>query len=511
MEADKELTGLSNAETKSSILFLPELFEDDPFFQKKKKLLEDLSLDGQEIMSLKSSSSPSQWKDILDIMLKRARIINLNEIELYFAGADVYNFVSPRNELEALHSVIGLVESSMSSDKHEVESLLGLMHKAAFDLIHQLGEKVGEETRVVRESSCEKENSLMQWGKSNGVNTKLEITYVEGAGRGAIATENLKVGDIAMEIPLSLLICDKDVIESDMFPILKKIDGIESETMLLLWSMKEKHNLHSKYKLYFESLPEAFNTGLSFGVSAIMGLDGTILLEEIVQAKEHLRTQYEQLFPAICESHPDIFPAELYTWEQFLWACELWYSNSMKIMFDDGKLRTCLVPIAGFLNHSTCPHILHYGKTDPVTKSVKFPLSRPCNAGDQCFLSYGNFSSSHLLTFYGFMPKQENPYDVIPLDFDIATDEDCVDGEPCEWGTHMVRGTWFSKNNGIFNYGLPPPLLDHLRRARGSTSKAKTRVMFYSKSFLFFIFISLQFPVIWHVNQLSFSRTYHSC
>lgn len=69
---------------------------------------------------------------------------------------------------------------------------------------------------------------------------------------------------------------------------------------------------------------------------------------------QHLRAQYDKLFPALCNEHPDIFPPELYTWEQFLWACELWYSNSMKIMFADGKLRTCLIPIAGFLNHSVC-------------------------------------------------------------------------------------------------------------------------------------------------------------
>lgn len=58
---------------------------------------------------------------------------------------------------------------------------------------------------------------------------------------------------------------------------------------------------------------------------------------------------------------------------------------------------------------------MHYGKVDPVTNSVKFPLSRPCNAGEQCFLTYGNFSSSHLLTFYGFLPQKQNPYEVIPL------------------------------------------------------------------------------------------------
>lgn len=118
----------------------------------------------------------------------------------------------------------------------------------------------------------------------------------------------------------------------------------------------------------------------------------------------------------------------------------------MKIVFSDGRLRTCLVPIAGFLNHSVhaifflikytipylwfrapqfgiplarqlYPHVTRYGKVDPASDSLRLILSRPCNGGEQCFLSYGSFPSSHLVTFYGFLPRDldQNPYDVIPL------------------------------------------------------------------------------------------------
>ncbi|XP_027176110.1 uncharacterized protein LOC113775431 isoform X2 [Coffea eugenioides] len=479
MEVNQAYISPNTAETDDEISFVLDLSENDPLFQKKKKLLEDVGIDPKGSVALNIASNPDHLKHVLDMMLKRARIINLNEIELYFGGADFSNLVdfnSPRNELEALHSVLRLIDCSISNGKVKNKNSLQEIRNATVNMIDELGHKYGEETKVVQDSSCEKEECLLQWGKSNGLHTKLEIAYVEGAGRGAIAKEDLKIGDIALEVPVSLVISENLVFETDMFPILEKIEGISSETMLLLWSMKEKHNSNSNFNLYFDTLPAVLNTGLSFGVNAIMALDGTILLEEIVQAKEHLRNQYEQLFPVLYENYPDVFPPELYTWEQFLWACELWYSNSMKIMFSDGKLRTCLIPVAGFLNHSMCPHITHYGKVDPLTDSVKFPLSRPCNAGEQCFLTYGNFSSSHLLTFYGFLPRQKNPYDVIPLDIDIAQDEDCEDaGRMSDWDSHMVRGTWFSRNNGIFNYGLAPPFLDHFRRARGPISRTKTR------------------------------------
>lgn len=80
----------------------------------------------------------------------------------------------------------------------------------------------------------------------------------------------------------------------------------------------------------------------------------------IFLCSQHLRIQYDELVPALCNKYPDVFPPELYTWEQFLWACELWYSNSMKVMFPDGKLRTCLIPFAGFLNHSVCTLPLYF-------------------------------------------------------------------------------------------------------------------------------------------------------
>ncbi|KAH7861513.1 hypothetical protein Vadar_027210 [Vaccinium darrowii] len=468
MEDGKLHLSIKAIENDQHLLVL-KLSEDDPLFEKKKKILESKGFNLQGQVVLENHSGPDWTNKTMDVLLQRARIMCSDELELYFSGVDVnsVHLYNPRIELEALHSILSFINKALSSGYHTISDILHDLRDSSVNMIQELGDKFRPESRIVTNYSCDKERSLLLWGESKGVRRTLEVAYFEGAGRGAIATKDLKVGDNALEIPVSAIISEELVCESDMFPILEKIDGISLETMMLLWSMKEKHNPDSKFKLYFDALPEVFNTGLTFGVDAIMALEGTLLLEETVQAKEHLRTQYDELFPALCNDHPDIFPTELYTWDQFLWACELWYSNGMKVMFTDGKLQTCLVPIAGFLNHSLCPHVLHYGKVDSATNSLKFPLSRPCNAGEQCYLSYGKFSSSHLVTFYGFLPQGENPYDVISLDIG-AKIEDC--SEDCcplsNWTNHMVRGTWFSKNHGIFHYGLPPPLLDHFRLAR---------------------------------------------
>lgn len=376
--------------------------------------------------------------------------------------------------MEALNSIVLLTDISLSSCTHLHTNILQGLRQKILDLISDFGDKNSVKGVVEKDHSCDQEEHLIEWGESNGAMTHLKVAYIEGAGRGAIAREDLKVGDTALEIPVSIIISEELVYETDMYGVLKEIDGISSETILLLWSMKEKYNCDSKFKIYFDTLPEKFNTGLSFSIEAITMLDGTLLLEEIMQARQHLHAQYDELFPALSNHFPDIFPPELYTWDKFLWACELWYSNSMKIMYSDGKLRTCLIPIAGFLNHSLCPHVTHYGKVDPATKSLKFCLSRPCRSGEECCLSYGNFSSSHLVTFYGFLQQGDNPYDVIPLDIDGSAGDSIEDIPVSNCMTHMVRGTWLSKDNRIFYYGLPSPLLDHLRKSRNPMLHTKT-------------------------------------
>ncbi|CAN8271150.1 unnamed protein product [Cochlearia groenlandica] len=447
--------------------------EDDHLYQEKKNLLSCKGLSEKETFSIDVSSLSQHLLNVsLEKLLQFGRIANLDKVEVYF-GEDACSpsgVYSVRNEISALSWILSLIPVISKTQNNALEALREAVRSRINEVV--VTEK-DEASRVVYDTP-EKERRLVQWGQSNGVKTKLQIAQIDGYGRGAIATEDLEFGDVALEIPISSIISEEYVYNSDMYPILEKIDGMTLETMLLLWTMKEKHNTESRFKPYFDSLQDNFQTGLSFGVDAIMVLDGTLLLDETMQAKELLRERYDELVPLL-SNHMRVFPPEFYTWEHYLWACELYYSNSMQIKFPCGKLKTCLVPIAGFLNHSIYPHIVKYGKVDVETSSLKFPLSRPCKKEEQCFLSYGNYASSHLLTFYGFLPKGDNPYDVIPIDFDVIDDEEDTKNE-FSWTSHMLRGTWLSNNHDIFHYGLPTPLLNYLRKAHGLVHHSETNL-----------------------------------
>ncbi|KAJ3693386.1 hypothetical protein LUZ60_008866 [Juncus effusus] len=427
-------------------LSIPPLSQNDLFYIDKMKLSDARGLNYK--FELSTIISCNEINELIDQMLQTARIHYMDEIEIYFAGDEDLGPFSSRNEIESLNLLLRMINSVESTASNDKLKILKEIKKGILANFDSLGNQ--DLNELIIDEKNEIEGSLLKWGEINGVQSKLNIAYFEGAGRGLIASEDLSIGENAIEIPESLIISEDLVFKSDMYNVLKDLEEITSETMILLWSMRERFNSDSKFKLYFQTLPENFQTGLSFGIEALSALQGTLLFEELMQAKEHLRQQYDTLFPSLSTNYPNIFQKEIFTYNKYLWACELWYSNSMKVIFSDGKLKTCLVPIAGLLNHSLSPHILHYGKVDSITKCLKFPLSRPCKKGEQCFLSYGSFPSSHFFTFYGFIPKGDNIYDFIPLDFD-AQEEKSI--------SHMVRGTWLSKSSN----GLPPKLISHLR------------------------------------------------
>lgn len=99
------------------------------------------------------------------------------QVELYFSG-DVVNLehcVSPRNELEALHSVHEAINNSVSSESCTIKNIKHKLQEETVNRIHEVGNKFREETRVVGDSSVEKENKLLEWAIKNGMKTQLHI------------------------------------------------------------------------------------------------------------------------------------------------------------------------------------------------------------------------------------------------------------------------------------------------------------------------------------------------
>src|ERR1044072_2797588 len=99
-------------------------------------------------------------------------------MELYFAednGCTSVGFYSPRNELEALNSVLFFIDESLSSCTLLHTNILQGLRQTVLDLISNFGEKNSVKGVVENDRNCDQEERLIEWGESNGVRTQLKI------------------------------------------------------------------------------------------------------------------------------------------------------------------------------------------------------------------------------------------------------------------------------------------------------------------------------------------------
>jgi len=120
---------------------------------------------------------------------------------------------------------------------------------------------------------------------------KVIISDFKGTtGRGIAAAVDIDEGDVVVEIPEALLFNAKRAHESELAPIFAEVEGLDDDSVLLLFLIYEKFvNPSSKWKPYFDSLPQTFSTALGFDVYELLELDGTSLMEETIAVKEHIR------------------------------------------------------------------------------------------------------------------------------------------------------------------------------------------------------------------------------
>eukprot|EP00798_Chlamydomonas_sp_ICE-L_P010016 gene10016-7903_t len=207
--------------------------------------------------------------------------------------------------------------------------------------------------------------------------------------RGLMATEDLDPGDVAISLPSSLLISYKTAKESDLGAVLQRLPGLGEEAIALIWTMVERREPESPFAAYWASLPDHFGTGLSVAgspypdISApgedqpsrdpLARLSGTAAHKEALAARKHLLDQFQALSPffeTLCRAYPSFIKPELFEWQAYLWAVELWYAYAIQVQFPGGDVRPCLTPYIGLMNHSPWPHIVHFSKVDPETDNL---------------------------------------------------------------------------------------------------------------------------------------------
>ncbi|CAG8711408.1 177_t:CDS:2, partial [Cetraspora pellucida] len=120
---------------------------------------------------------------------------------------------------------------------------------------------------------------------------------------------------------------------------------------------------------------------------------------------------YLQLFNNLITNHPDLFPLERFTQDDYIWAlCTIW-SRGMDFQLSDKQFR-CIAPFADMLNHSLDVELCHI--YDPKLNRLQILAGKEYKAGEQVFINYGPVPNNRLLRLYGFI-LTDNPHDSYDL------------------------------------------------------------------------------------------------
>ena len=358
-------------------------------------------------------------------VLVAARIFCLSNDELYFleSSSELRKALNHRNEAAALSLIQQKVaESNFPGAKQEFIRNLDRYCSSLWDQFHDISSFPLE---MGHEEQGDDTKAFLSWSVDRGIKSRLVLGNFQPHGiRGCMAEEDICVGDDILSIPQEILMYDETVLQTDVGKMLSVIPGLSMDNLLIVFTMIDRWDDDSIWRPFWKQLPDAFKTGISFHSSVVDLLQGSAAFDEIKKAQNHVQEQFKastHLFDILVSAYPMYLNKDMFTYEKYVWAVELWYSYAFEVEFPPSiKSKTVMVPFACLVNHSPWPHVVRYGKMDMTSKCLRYPSFRPCKKGEQAFISYGPVPNMKLMAYYGFA-IDENPHDIVPLTLEIAS------------------------------------------------------------------------------------------
>ncbi|KAI4364181.1 hypothetical protein MLD38_020308 [Melastoma candidum] len=104
--------------------------------------------------------------------------ISIAQTELYFrvdGSCSPSGYYTPKNELEALISVLNHLENTVLGKNSLCKDVLKNLESVIGRLLGEFGDKILENPLPAKLDYCTKEKELLEWGKNNGVQSALQI------------------------------------------------------------------------------------------------------------------------------------------------------------------------------------------------------------------------------------------------------------------------------------------------------------------------------------------------
>ncbi|KAL9950093.1 hypothetical protein D7B24_004310 [Verticillium nonalfalfae] len=292
---------------------------------------------------------------------------------------------------------------------------------------------------------------FLQWFKAAGGEFRDDLLQIvdlrpQAAGRGIIATRDIPEETTLFTIPRQAII---NVLTSELPQKLPQVfDGsidemddnaepLDSWGQLILVMLYEVlQGDSSRWKPYFDILPQQFDTPIFWSDGELLELQGTSLTAEKIGKVESDAMFRSKILP-IVQANPAIFYREgaaQPTEDELLHLAHRMGSTIMAYAFDlenddeneneedgwvedrEGRTMLGMVPMADTLNANAefNAHINH-GESLEATA-----IRADIRAGDQILNYYGPLPTSELLRRYGYVTPEHSRYDVVEVPWTLV-------------------------------------------------------------------------------------------
>ncbi|KAK8035511.1 hypothetical protein PG993_010506 [Apiospora rasikravindrae] len=314
---------------------------------------------------------------------------------------------------------------------------------------------------MAQPSFDERTKSFLNWftglpGATFHPDIQIQDLRQSGQGRGIVATSDIPEETELFKIPRAAII---NTLTSDLTKKIPQVfedstEGLEDVnneadeegdtsgapdswvSLILVMIYEFMQGDQSKWKPYFDIMPESFDTLMFWPRTELGGLQASAISAKI--GKDEADNMFRAKVLPVVEEHAHIFYPEgskRMSEEELLNLAHRMGSTVMAYAFDletddeepeeegdewvedkEGKLLMGMVPMADILNADAVfnAHVNHEDDFLTVT-SLK-----PISAGEQVLNYYGPLSNSELLRRYGYVTSNHARYDVVELSWNMV-------------------------------------------------------------------------------------------
>ncbi|KAG2201074.1 hypothetical protein INT47_010826 [Mucor saturninus] len=332
-----------------------------------------------------------------------------------------------------------------------------------------------------------------QWLEKNGTDLNKDIAIKdyrsEGAGRGIVATKDIKEGELLFSLPRSILLSHLTTSLKDL-SCAQEFASLPGWSPLILSIMYESQKPDSFWKPYFDVLPRQFSTPMFWNETDLLELKGTDIVAKI--GKEDAEATYERDVKPFVEKYSDIFDKEIHNLELYHTCGSLIMAYSFNDELqkeeesdddeeeeeeeEEANVLISMVPMADMLNHKTG---FNNARLFHEPESLQMRAIKDIKEGEQIYNTYGDLCNADLLRKYGFADDQ-NEFDIVEIDGPLVVESCCPDA-PKELVEQKID---FLMEEGVFDecfvidsdHEIPPELIVSVHVLLSSADEFETMV-----------------------------------